>query len=226
MKNNPIICAIDSHNFEESLSLIHEIHNDIYAIKLGLEFFMAFGIDGVKSVIAHFPKIKIFLDLKFHDIPNTVCGALKSIIDIENIFLTTIHASGGAIMIKEAMNIAKNRENLKIICVTKLTSLAINIDDIIDLTKISLENEAHGIVCPANSLSSIKEKFSVDFPDFITVCPGIRLDSTTKKDDQQAISTPKNAMRNGADYLVIGRPITQAANKIDAINSILKSISD
>jgi len=226
MATNPIICAIDSHDFDESISLISEIHNHVHAIKLGLEFFMAFGINGVKSIISQFPKIKIFLDLKFHDIPNTVCGALKSLVNIENIFLTTIHASGGEEMIKEAVKIAKDSQNLKIICVTKLTSLELKVEEISNLAKISLINGAHGIVCPANAIHKIKQDLSQDFPNFIIVTPGIRIENNNiNNDDQKSVSTPKNAMKNGATYLVIGRPITQSANKIETINGILNHLS-
>ena len=223
MKYNPIICAIDVHNFDEAVKLIKEIYDSVGAIKLGLEFFMAFGIDGVKRIIEKFPTIKIFLDLKFHDIPNTVVGALQSIIGIKNIFLTTIHASGGGEMIQRSHDIVKNaNSDLKIIAVTKLTSLEVNQDEIINLTDIALKNHADGVVCPAEMSRILRNKFG---DDFIIVNPGIRLlDSIVKDDDQKVITTPRIAIENGASYLVIGRPITQASNKKVVIEKILNEL--
>lgn len=227
MINNPIICAIDVHDFDEAVMLIDEVYKDIYAIKLGLEFYTEYGKQGIKKIIEKFPDIKIFLDLKFHDIPNTVAGAMKAIVDLENIVLTTIHASGGSEMIKRAVEIASANKNLKILSVTKLTSLEFNMDEILKLTEIALKAGSHGIVCPAAAVVKVREKFSKEFPNFLIVTPGIRPLGDAGKvenDDQNAISTPKGAMENGSDFLVIGRPITQAKDKKQAINDILESI--
>jgi orotidine-5'-phosphate decarboxylase len=225
MINNPIICAIDVHNFDEAIFLINEIYNDVFAIKLGLEFFMAFGLDGIKKIIFKFPNIKIFLDLKFHDIPNTVVGALKSLVAIKNIIFTTIHASGGSEMIKKAVEISRENESLKILSVTKLTSLVLNVGEIIKLTSIALESGSHGIVCPASSIKFLNNEFREKYPNFLIVSPGIRFEENiVSNDDQKAISTPCEAMKNGANYLVIGRPITQSSNKKIIINKILHSI--
>ena len=220
---NPIICAIDTNDFDNSIQLIKEIHDSVYSIKLGLEFFMAFGIDGVKRIIELFPEIKIFLDLKFHDIPNTVGGALKSIVKIDNIFLTTIHASGGDEMIKRACEIVKDsNSNLKIIAVTKLTSLELIESDVVNLTELALKNGAHGVVCPPDMSRILRNKFDSTYKDFTIVTPGIRLiDKNINNDDQKSIATPKKAIENGSSYLVIGRPITQAFDKKAIIKKIL-----
>jgi orotidine-5'-phosphate decarboxylase len=225
MKKNPIICAIDVHDFNQAVLLIDEIWQEIFAIKLGLEFFIAYGLDGVKKIIDKFPNIKIFLDLKFHDIPNTVAGAMKSLTGIKNIILTTIHAQGGEEMIRKAVEIARENENLKILSVTKLTSLELNVYEIIELAGVALNSGSHGIVCPASAISILNQRFREKFPNFLIVSPGIRFEeNAVNNDDQKAISTPRKAMNNGANYLVIGRPITQSQNKKDTIRKILESI--
>lgn len=220
---NPIICAIDTHDFDDSIKLIKEIHDSVFAIKLGLEFFVAFGIDGVKKIIDIFPEIKIFLDLKFHDIPNTVAGALKSIVKIDNIFLTTIHANGGDEMIIRACEVVKDsNSNLKIIAVTRLTSLELIESDVVNLTELALKNGAHGVVCPSGISSILRNKFDSKYKDFIIVTPGVRLiDQNISNDDQKSIATPKKAIEDGSSYLVIGRPITQAFDKKTLIEKIL-----
>ena len=225
MKNNPIICAIDLDNFDEAIKLIEEIYQEVFAIKLGLEFFIAYGLNGVNSIIARFPDIKIFLDLKFHDIPNTVAGALNSIVGIKNIIFTTIHASGGEEMIKKSIEIAQINEDFKILSVTKLTSLELNIEDIIKLTGVALASGSHGVVCPALAISRVNEEFRQKYPNFLIITPGIRFEeNSVNNDDQKSISTPEQAMKNGANYLVIGRPITQSKNKKETIGLILESI--
>lgn len=239
--SDKIICAIDTHDFQQATNLINEIYSEIQTIKLGLEFFMAFGMDGVKRIIDLYPNIKIFLDLKFHDIPNTVIGALKSIVTIPNIFLTTIHAHGGREMIEKAKDIVRvSSSKLKIIAVTRLTSLEIDLEQTLLLAELALNGGADGIVCPAEICKNIRTKFNQY--NFIIVTPGIRLLVSNKDrdllmdqeqdqdplpmnlDDQRAISTPKQAILNGSDYLIIGRPITQSSNKIQTVRNILKEI--
>ncbi len=224
---NPIICAIDTHDFDDAVNLIREIYGLVGAIKLGLEFFIAFGMDGVRRIVNLFPEIKIFLDLKFHDIPNTVSGALQSVILIKNVFLTTIHATGGAEMIKRASDIVRNaNSDLKIVCVTKLTSLELVEGDVIDLTKLSLENGASGVVCPPNMSKVLRDKFGGIYNNFIIVTPGIRLEQgNVNDDDQKSIATPRSAIQSGSSYLVVGRPITQAHNKQEVIKKILSDIN-
>ena len=225
MKNNPIICAIDLHNLDDSMRLIEEIYHKVYAIKLGLEFFIAYGLNGIHSIIKKFPDIKIFLDLKFHDIPNTVAGALKSIVGIKNIIFTTIHASGGEEMIKKSVEIAKTNNDLKILSVTKLTSIELNIEEIIKLTGVALSSGSHGIVCPSDAISKVNEVFRHQYPNFLIITPGIRFEeNTVNNDDQKSTSSPEQAMKNGANYLVIGRPITQSKNQNATISLILESI--
>jgi orotidine-5'-phosphate decarboxylase len=219
--SDKIICAIDTNDFAQVTNLINEVSSEIQTVKFGLEFFIAFGIEGVKRIINLYPNIKIFLDLKFHDIPNTVFGALKSIVTIPNIFLTTIHASGGKEMIKKAKDTVRDSNSqLKIIAVTRLTSLEVDLEQTLALTDLALNSGADGIVCPAELCKAIRLKFTDQYNNFIIVTPGIRLNNSSI-DDQKTVSTPKQAIANGADYLVIGRPITQSINKIQTIRDIL-----
>jgi orotidine-5'-phosphate decarboxylase len=223
MIRNPIICAIDENNFDVAADLIKEVNLYVGAIKLGLEFFMAFGLDGILRIIDLFPEIKIFLDLKFHDIPNTVVGALKSVVKIKNVFMTTIHAIGGDEMISRASEFVRNENpDLKLICVTNLTSLKMNEQKVIDLTGIALKNGASGVVCPGGMTRILRDNFASQYGDFLIVNPGIRFkDSSVRNDDQESIMTPDIALKNRASYLVIGRPITRAENKVDVLKNLI-----
>ena len=226
MKGNPIIYALDTNNWNEIVEVLDEINREVYAIKVGLEFFMAYGLNGIRDIVSRYPDIKIFLDLKFHDIPNTVVGALKSIVEISNIIFTTIHAAGGQEMIKEAKNFIKSSHaSMKLIVVTRLTSLTPDIGITLDGARVALESGADGIVCPAEFCLPIKSQIIKERSDFVIITPGIRLDdSPVHMDDQVATSTPRDAIANGADYLVIGRPITNSQNRVSTIHGILSSI--
>ena len=173
----------------------------------------------------------VFLDLKFHDIPNTVAQSVKAASNL-GVWMLNIHASGGSIM----MNAAKEATSglLKpplIIGVTMLTSLSekdvneIGIQDIsnqaLSLASLAKKNSLDGVVCSVNEVRRIKELLG---KDFITVTPGIR-SSDSLKDDQSRVSTARNAIENGSDYLVIGRPITQSDNPMKSLDSIIKEIS-
>ena len=219
-----VIVALDSNNFKEINKLIDIIKNYIFGVKIGYEFFFNFGLEGYK--IVQNKKINIFLDLKLHDIPNTIKNSIKAIQYLKPYF-TTIHISGGDQML-EAANI-KNKET-KILGVSALTSLddeqvkkyylRKNVNELVsDFTHFAIENKLDGIVCSPHEIEIVK---NIAGNKMIIVTPGVRPFSDHKKDDQKRIMTPGEAISLGADYLVIGRPITksdQPINQIIKINS-------
>ncbi len=185
--------------------------------KIGLEYFTKFSLQGITQL-----SCEIFLDLKFFDIPNTVYHAVYNICSIPNVCFVTIHASGGIEMIQSAVNARNDRNsNAKIICVTKLTSQNANIDEVLELTKISLNTGADGIVCSALEAQQIRKQFGVR-PVIIT--PGIRPQWYNVKDDQVRVCTPKEAFECGSNVLVIGRPITGSNNPYNALQKIVEEL--
>lgn len=205
-------------------------------IKLGLEFFVSNGPQGVKTIQAACPSIPIFLDLKFHDIPNTVSGALRSAVAL-GVQYVNVHASGGAEMMKLAQQTlvdeaAKQGVTApKLLAVTVLTSLdeagleavgqqtpaAQQVKRLAHLTK---ECGLAGVVCSAEEIALLRTELG---PDFILMVPGIR-PAGAATGDQKRVMTPAQAVQLGATHLVIGRPITGAPDPAQAARDILASI--
>ena len=216
---NPIFCAIDTTNFKNAVNLAEQLKGVIGGIKLGKEFFTANGPQGVKSLseIGH----KIFLDLKFHDIPNTVKGAVCAANEL-NCFMLTIHSSGGPEMILAASQKKSKTQSALIIAVTVLTSLDNNDlksvgqdkikEQVIRLGKLAVENGADGLVASAKEVPPLRKELG---SNCLFVVPGVR-PLWANSDDQKRVTTPSQAIKSGADVLVIGRPITQAKNPRDA----------
>tara|TARA_B100000575_G_scaffold204461_1_gene165978 strand:+ start:9181 stop:9867 length:687 start_codon:yes stop_codon:yes gene_type:complete len=228
MTKNKIIVALDSNNLTKTLKLVSIIKREVFAFKIGYEFFFNFGIDGYHKVKKICPNI--FLDLKLHDIPNTVNKGMLAINKLKPL-LTTIHISGGDQMMK--LSKVENT-NMKVLGVTLLTSLNNNqtkkyynensIQKIVkNFVKQAKKNNLDGVVCSPKEIKLIRK--IVD-EKFIIVTPGIRLDGgVILKDDQKRTLNPKKAIELGANYLVVGRPITESAtplNTIKRINSSLK----
>ncbi len=230
--HNPIICAIDTTDIDKAKRLARQIKPHIGAIKLGLEFFTYNGVRGVKELEAS--GIPIFLDLKFHDIPNTVVGAMRALSDL-NIFMTTVHISGGKKMMEDASktisDIFKFENAPKVVGVTVLTSLerddlrAIGIErdmkeQVKSMAQLAKNAGLGGIVCSALELDILKAAVP---KSFLRIVPGIRPEGSAK-DDQKRTMTPKEALKQGADYLVIGRPITEAENPGEAAAEIYQNL--
>ncbi|KJV68695.1 orotidine-5'-phosphate decarboxylase [Candidatus Neoehrlichia procyonis] len=225
MLDNPIICALDTANIDYAIQLAKLIKDKVSMIKLGLEFFIAHGISGIK-VLSQLD-IPIFLDLKLHDIPNTVSKAIYVLKDL-NIKMITIHISGGKEMIVRSIDVLID-SNILLIGVTVLTSM--NDNDLKDigiyqstrahvssLVKLAVDSGLKGVVCSAHEVKKIRQKYC----DLKLIVPGIRM--TGDSGDQKRVSIPKTVMLDGANYLVIGRPITQSNNPVYAIESILNNI--
>ncbi len=227
--NSPIILALDTKELETAKSWIEATNESIGIYKVGLEFYLKFGADGLRR-LAEAGDFKIFLDLKLHDIPNTVSAAVSSVVDLAPKFLT-IHASGGAAMIRAASDAARN---VSITAVTILTSLSDS--DLVEigyakntkssaasLAKLASENGARSIVCSPFEASEIRAVVG-DKLEIIT--PGVR-PTGADLGDQKRVMTPKEAVTAGANYLVIGRPITdQAKISLTSMSETAASILD
>jgi len=223
-KKNPIICAIDTIDIATAKSLVGSVAPHIGAVKLGLEFFTANGASGVAQAAGDF---SLFLDLKFHDIPNTVAGAIRATAGI-NSFMMTVHTAGGKAMMQAASAAAKTLPNMPLIVgVTVLTSLdgadleniGVNAklqDQVRRLASLAQESGLDGVVCSAHEIEIIRETCGKDFK---LVVPGIR-PAGSNIGDQKRVMTPSEALAKGADYLVIGRPITEAKNPSQAAQEI------
>ncbi len=221
-----IFCALDFTDLRKTLDFTEIIKNNVGGIKLGLEFFSKNGPQGVEKIKKF--GLPIFLDLKLHDIPNTVKQSLKNVLSLEPDYLT-VHLSGGYRMIEILQDIKKQT---KIIGVSLLTSLdsedlknmGINLDSgefVENLVKIGVNAGIDGIVSSAQEVGNLKKKFN----DLIFVTPGIRL-SSDKTDDQKRIDSPRSAIASGSDLLVIGRPITESKNPVSSITEIINNIEN
>ena len=226
MNDKKIIVALDSINLYDSKYLVDEIKNQVFAFKIGYEFFLNFGLDGYNQIKNK--KVNIFLDLKLHDIPNTTKNGIKAIADLDPYF-TTIHITGGDEMQKIA-NLSK--KNVKVLGVSILTSIDSaqaekyysekNINNLVGkFVKNALENKLDGVVCSPLEIELVKK---ISSGKLIIVTPGIRPENYNKNDDQKRFMSPKKAVNLGANYLVIGRPITQSSNPLSEITSINSSI--
>ncbi|MGA0850796.1 MAG: orotidine-5'-phosphate decarboxylase [Candidatus Nanopelagicaceae bacterium] len=227
MSNSPIILALDNAKVDSVLLMIDKTKEYVGVYKLGLEFYLAQGLSGVAEIQQAHPEIKIFLDLKLHDIPNTVKGACKSIAAL-NPYILTVHASGGAEMIRAAADVLPNT---LITAVTVLTSLdapqlrAMGLPEdpttlAITLAKSAVENGARAIVCSPLEVAAIKSALG---DRAVLITPGVRM-ASSMADDQKRVMSPAQAIAAGSNYLVIGRPITGAADPHLAAAEIFASI--
>lgn len=227
MKKQPIFVAVDTNNHKRAGEIVNATKNYIYGAKFGLEFFCS---KGGREAIKKFKNknIKIFLDLKLKDIPNTVYKAIKSLKDISPDYLT-IHASGGLEMMKAAKKAQlETNKKMKILAVTILTSLT-NKDlkqmgsntpiqtQVQKLAQTARLAKIHGIVCSAHEITKVKRVSK----NFEIVVPGIRI--SNKVQDQKRVMSPKQALKLGATHLVIGRDITKGNPKTN-IKKVLNAL--
>ncbi len=222
---NPIFLAVDTPDLDEAKRLVSLVENHIGGIKLGLEFFASHGRTGV-SVMQSFG-LPIFIDLKFHDIPNTVGKTVAAIAPLSPAILT-VHAAGGRRMLEFAKAAAPL--SCKIVAVTVLTSLdagdldAAGVDSdpeeqVQRLTGLARSSGIDGIVCSGGEVAVARNLW----PDGYIVVPGVRPAGAVSADQKRAI-TPRAAMDLGASIIVIGRPITQAENPVDAAAAIASAL--
>lgn len=235
MTAKPLIyCAIDTAHLNRAVELAKIVGPVTGGLKLGLEFFCTFGPQGVEKIREACPSADIFLDLKFHDIPNTVASVVRSVSESLAPGYLNVHASGSSEMMKEAK--AACAKPTKLLAVTVLTSvnqkLLLAYDE--DVKPLSLQNQvfdlaaiAHecgldGIVCSGHEIDLIRDEENFK-KDFILMVPGIR-PAGSDNNDQKRVMTPKEALQKGATHLVIGRPITGAKDPAAAAHDILKDL--
>ncbi|WP_115709179.1 orotidine-5'-phosphate decarboxylase [Legionella sainthelensi] len=226
-----LIVALDFNTESDALNLIDKLDPSHCVLKVGSELFTLFGTQFVRRLIQR--QFKVFLDLKFHDIPNTVSKACKAGADL-GVWMMNVHAAGGACMMQAARDAIESYGIGRplLIAVTVLTSfnqnelstIGINIpiiEQVEKLASLAKKSGLDGVVCSAQEVKVIK---NICGDQFITVTPGIRLE-TNPKDDQSRVMTPKQALQVGSDYLVVGRPITKAADPQKVVSEILKDIA-
>tara|TARA_B110000914_G_scaffold81815_1_gene72015 strand:+ start:1236 stop:1943 length:708 start_codon:yes stop_codon:yes gene_type:complete len=228
VKSN-VIVALDYDNKHSALTLADRLDPKYCRVKVGKELFTAAGPAVVKELSDR--SFDVFLDLKFHDIPNTVAKALSAAADL-GVWMANVHASGGSRMMSAAKQALDNSgSDMLLIGVTVLTSMDTSdleevgikrtlSDQVLHLASMTKDSGLDGVVCSAQEARTLKEALGEDFK---LVTPGIRL-ANSAADDQRRIVTPSDAMALGSDYLVIGRPITQSADPLATLLEINRSL--
>ena len=223
---NPVFVAIDTTESAKAAEMAVRLKGLVGGFKLGLEYFTANGPAGMEAVSGL--GMPLFVDLKLHDIPNTVAAAMRGVARL-GAAVTTIHASGGAAMIRAAVDAARDEAAKRglaapaVVAVTILTSLdqagmeqvgfgGAVLDQVKRLAALAQESDADGIVCSPLEAEAVRAQCG---PDFKLVIPGIR-PAWSEAGDQKRVLTPAEALAKGADLLVIGRPITAAADPAEA----------
>lgn len=230
MSDSPIIVALDYDNKYAAFSFVDQINPQDCRLKVGKEMFTRFGPEFVQEL--QNKGFDVFLDLKFHDIPNTVAQAVKAAADL-GVWMVNLHASGGARMMNAAKEILipYGKSAPKLIAVTVLTSMAtedlrgigiaLSLAEYAEkLAALAYNCALDGVVCSAHEAAVLKQRFGTALQ---LVSPGIRPPGCMAG-DQRRIMTPPQAIEAGVDYLVIGRPITQAGDPRAALRGILNSI--
>ncbi len=221
--SKPIIVAVDETQLSSFKQAVDSLDSNLCMIKVGSVSFNAIGHEALSYVASQ--GFEIFLDLKLHDIPNTVKKSIEGLVSLP-ISMMTIHTSGGLEMMKAAVKAVANT-NIKIFGVTALTSLSDEdtgtifqrtaSNQVKAMLDLAQEAQIDGVVCSPHELDLVVERKSL-----LSITPGIRLSESA--DDQSRVMTPKDAISKGADYIVIGRPITNAPNISEALQEIHDSI--
>lgn len=228
-----LIVALDVQTIDEAKHLIDQLRDVVGMFKIGSQLFTMAGPSLVEKIVND--GNKVFLDLKFHDIPHQVLGAARSAAEL-GVSLFTIHASGGREMMQRAMDGVKSANNsqARVIAVSVLTSMdaaslnSIGVHDspsvaVERLVKLAQESGVDGMVSSPQEAEVIR---SISGPGFLLVTPGIRPSGLSTSDDQKRVATPADALKSGADYLVVGRPITGADDPTSAAQLIVDEMAN
>lgn len=227
--DSKIIVALDYADAKSALALVNQLDPSLCKLKIGKELFTATGPQLVETIVNQ--GFKLFLDLKFHDIPNTVAKACTAASNL-GVWMLNVHASGGLPMMQAAREgIDKSNHVPYLIAVTVLTSMNQEVfnqlsihktiaEQVLDLAKLTKKAGLNGVVCSAMEAQTLRQNLGADF---CLVTPGIR-PADSNQDDQSRVVTPQDAINSGASYLVIGRPITKAQNPLKALENIVQSI--
>ena len=231
-QHNPIIAAIDTPDQNEAYRIVDTLKESVGCFKFGLTYFLAQGPQGLLKMKEKLGDFPLFLDLKLHDISHQVERAVRSILPLEPTFLT-LHSSGGVEMMSRAVDVvSKAQSNTKLLAVTVLTSLTsqdmqdVGQDSDIEthvkrLGLLSEKSGCHGLVCSPLEIQPLR---SVLKQETLLVTPGIRM-KEDDKGDQKRIMTPGEALKAGANYLVIGRSITKAPCMVTAVKAIKENMA-
>jgi orotidine-5'-phosphate decarboxylase len=231
MSDPKIIVALDFSDADSALSLVSQLNPEMCRLKVGKELFTAAGPQLVEQFMRR--DFEVFLDLKFHDIPNTTAQACKVAATL-GVWMVNVHALGGRRMMEAACEALANFNNRpRLIAVTVLTSMAqadlaeVGIlvspaEQVLHLAALAQASGLDGVVCSAQEAASLRKQAG---PEFCLVTPGIR-PAAAAADDQSRIMTPRAALENGSSYLVIGRPITKAADPLLALQQIANEIGE
>ena len=228
IQDSRIIVALDYANAASALNLVNQLDPSLCKLKVGKELFTVAGPQFVEQLISK--DFKVFLDLKFHDIPTTVAKACEAASNL-GVWMLNVHASGGSAMMQAAMEgVSKSKYTPYLIAVTVLTSMNQTIlseigidtsieDQVLKLAKLTQISGLHGVVCSAQEAQILRKQLG---KEFCLVTPGIRPlgNGQVNQDDQSRVVTPADALNNGASYLVIGRPITQAISPLKTLEAI------
>jgi orotidine-5'-phosphate decarboxylase len=228
--DSKIVVALDFDDMNKALTFADSVDPKLCRLKVGKEMFTHFGPQYVKEL--HKRNFEVFLDLKFHDIPNTVAKAVSAAADL-GVWMVNVHASGGPVMMSKAKDALEKYGHAAplLIAVTVLTSMdqaqlnAIGInttpmEHVLRLAKLTQSCGLDGVVCSAQEATLLRSELDCDFK---LITPGIR-PTFSATDDQIRVMTPEQAIKAGVDYLVIGRPITQAKNSLETLQEISDSI--
>lgn len=231
MTDPKIVVALDFASKEKALSFVDQVTPSDCRLKVGKEMFTYFGPQFVETLVNK--GFDVFLDLKFHDIPTTVAKAVKASAEM-GVWMVNVHASGGQKMMEAARDILLpyGDQAPLLIAVTVLTSMeqsdlaGIGLDippfeQVLRLASLTQKSGLDGVVCSAQEARALKSTLGAEFK---LITPGIRLDTSTKQDDQSRVMTPIDAIAAGADYLVIGRPVTQADSPLAVLQQINRSL--
>lgn len=234
MKNEKLIIALDVETPAKALNLVKQLHSVAGMFKVGSQLFTAAGPSIVRDILAQ--DSKVFLDLKFHDIPHQLAGAARSAAEL-GVSLFTIHASGGSEMMQRAVDsvnevAAKGGTRSAVLAITVLTSIDATIlsqigvdstpsESVVRLAKLAEASGIDGVVASPQEIETIRH--TVSRPEFLVVTPGIR-PTANEAGDQKRTATPAAAIAAGASYLVVGRPITGAPDPLQAAHEIVAEI--
>jgi orotidine-5'-phosphate decarboxylase len=228
-KTSPIIVALDFPSENEAMQLVDKLEPSLCRLKVGKELFTRCGPSLVRKLVDK--NFDVFLDLKYHDIPNTVAKACAAAADL-GVWMLNVHALGGEKMMRTAREVMRADDSPLLIAVTWLTSSgqaeldALGIPStpqemVSRLAKMTKDAGLDGVVCSAQEAPMLRNQLG---DDFCLVTPGIRL-ADAAQDDQCRVVTPEKAIADGASYLVIGRPITQAEDPCEVLRTIAKTIN-
>jgi orotidine-5'-phosphate decarboxylase len=224
-----LIVALDVSSAREALKIVASLVDSVQTYKVGMQLYTAEGPQMVRDLVGS--GRKVFLDLKYHDIPNTVAAAVREAAKL-GVSMLTVHASGGTKMLQAAVEAAREKDSgPQILAVSVLTSMDdqdLNeigvhgqvVDQVVWLASLALEAGCSGVVSSAQEVKTLREKLGTDF---LAITPGVR-PAGTAHGDQARVTTPAEAIAAGATHIVVGRPITAAANPAEAAAKILQEL--